>query len=151
MKRRIIPMVLLGILLSKNCLADNNITQVSRYQTVVNKPRYSQVYLLAQLVHVRFPQNTQTINEAINYLLRFSGYSLAPEIERDNAFKIILSKPLPIIDRELGPITLRDGLITLVSSAFDLTQDPIHRTVNFTLKLEYQKFMNTQRQSRGRA
>ncbi len=151
MKRRIIPMILLGILFSKNCLADYNVTQVSRYQTIENKPQYSQIFLLVQRIHVRFPQNVQSVSDAMNYLLQFSGYSLAPTNERSDSLKITLRKPLPIIDRELGPVTLRDGLLTLVGPAFDITHNPIHRTVNFTVKPEYQKYINFKSQKRGHA
>ena len=141
MKRRLIVVVLLSMLFSKTCLADNNITQVSRYLTVSNKPKFSQTNLLSQSIQVRFTRNIQTIGDAMNYLLRFSGYSLIPEAQMSLALQITLSKPLPIIDRELGPVTLRDGLTTLSGSAFYLIQDPVNRVVDFKLKPEYQKFI----------
>jgi conjugative transfer region protein (TIGR03748 family) len=140
MKRRLIAMVLLSMLFGKTCLADNT-TQVSRYLTVSNKPQFSQTNLLTQSVQVRFTQNIQTVGDAMNYLLRFSGYSLIPENQMNLALQIILSKPLPIIDRELGPVTLSDGLITLAGPAFNLTQDPVNRVVDFQLKPAYQRFI----------
>ena len=149
MKRRLIAMVLLSVLFGKTCLADNEITQVSRYQTVSNKPKFSQTNLLSQSVQVRFTQNIQTIGNAMNYLLRFSGYSLVPESQMSSALRITLNKPLPIIDRELGPMSLRDGLITLSGPAFYLTQNPVSRVVDFTLKPEYQKFIKNKQVRRG--
>ena len=149
MKRRLISMVFLSVLFGKTCLADNEITQVSRYQTVSNKPKFSQTNLLSQSVQVRFTQNIQTIGNAMNYLLRFSGYSLVPESQMSSALRITLNKPLPIIDRELGPMSLRDGLITLSGPAFYLTQNPVSRVVDFTLKPEYQKFVKNKQVRRG--
>ena len=148
MKRRLIAIVLLSMLFGKTCLADNNITQVSRYLTVSNKPKLSQTNLLSQSVQVRFTRNIQTIGDAMNYLLRFSGYSLIHETQMSMALKILLSKPLPIIDRELGPVTLSDGLITLSGPAFYLTQDPVNRVVDFKLKPEYQKFIKNKQVKR---
>ncbi len=141
MKRRLIVMLLLSIVFVKTCLADNNVTQVGRYITISNQTKLSQTNLLSQLVQVRFTRNIQTIGEAMNYLLRFSGYSLVPEPKMNSALKITLKKPLPIIDRELGPITLSNGLKTLVGPAFYMTQDPVNRIVDFKLKPEYKKFI----------
>ncbi len=149
MRRRLIAIVLLSVLFSKTCLADNEITQVSRYQTVSNKPKFSQTNLLSQSIQVRFTQNIQTVGNAMNYLLRFSGYSLVPESQMSSALRITLSKPLPIIDRELGPMSLRDGLITLSGPAFYLTQNPVSRVVDFALKPEYQKFIKNKQVRRG--
>jgi conjugative transfer region protein (TIGR03748 family) len=141
MKRRLIAMVLLSMLFGKTCLADNNVTQVSRYLTISNKPKFSQLNLLSQPIQIRFTQNIKTIGDAMNYLLRFSGYSLIADTQMSAALKITLSKPLPIIDRELGPMTLRDALITLSGPAFSLAQNPVYRVVDFKLKPEYQQFI----------
>jgi conjugative transfer region protein (TIGR03748 family) len=149
MQRRRIAVILLAILLDKTCLADNNVTQITRYLTVTNKPNFSQVNLLSQSIQVRFAQNIQTVGDAMNYLLRFSGYALIAESQQSLALKIILSKPLPIIDRELGPMTLSNGLTTLSGSAFYLVEDPVNRVVDFKLKPEYQKFTRNNQVNRS--
>jgi conjugative transfer region protein (TIGR03748 family) len=141
MKRKLIAMVLLSMLASKTCLADNNLTQVSRYLTVANKPKLSQTNLLSQLIQVRFTRNIQSVGDAMNYLLKFSGYSLIPESKMSLELQSTLNKPLPIVDRELGPITLSDALTILSGPAFYLTHDPVNRFINFKLKPEYQKFI----------
>lgn len=148
MQRRFIAIILLGVLFNKICLADN-VTPIGRYSTVVNKPKLSQVDLLSQPVQVRFAQSIQTVGDAVEYLLRFSGYSLIPEYQRSIPVKITLDKPLPVVDRELGPITLKEGLITLIGPAFYLIQDPVNRVVSFKLKSAYQKFINKKLISRG--
>lgn len=113
---------------------------MSRYVTVVEKPQHAQINLLSQTIQMHFPQDVKTLSDAINYLLRFSGYSLAPNAELVSALKITLSKPLPLIDRNFGPMTLKEGLLTLVGPVFVLAQDPINRTVNFHLKPSYRHF-----------
>ena len=119
-------------------------TTIGRYLTVEDKPNPSQVDLLAQIIQVRFPQNVQTVGDALNYLLRLSGYGLVPETQQSGALKITLTKPLPFIDRDFGPMTLKDALTTLVGPAFNLAHNPINRTVNFSLKPEFNRFYTAQ-------
>lgn len=119
--------------------ADEAYSQVGRYLTISHKTNQSQMNLLSQNIQVRFPQTVQTIGDAINYLLRFSGYSLVAIDQMNSALKTTISKPLPVIDRELGPISLKDGLITLVGPAFYIKEDPINRLVDFQLKPAFAK------------
>lgn len=122
------------------CIAHQyNSTHVSRYITVENKPKQAQIDLLSQTVQVRFPQKIHTIQEAMEYLLNFSGYSLAANTDRSPELKITLGKPLPLINRELGAMPLKTALIVLAGSAFELMQDPINREVNFRLKAKFKK------------
>jgi conjugative transfer region protein (TIGR03748 family) len=136
MKLKKLFMIFWVILMSQECFAEND-SQVGRYLTVTNQPQYAQIYVLSQIIQLRFPVNVKTVGDAMSYLLQFSGYSLIPSENMDSAFKITLSKPLPLIDRNLGPITLKDGLITLAGTAFYLIHDPVNRTVNFKLKPKY--------------
>lgn len=119
--------------------AGENASQVGRYLTVSNKPKPSQINLLSQIVQIRFPQNVQSIGDAMSYLLQFSGYSLVSDLRMSEALKTTVSKTLPVVDRELGPISLKDGLTTLAGPAFYLVQDPINREVDFRLQAAYQK------------
>lgn len=144
MNKTNIAIIFLNIFLYKICLA-SDITQIDRYLTTSNKTQLSQVNLLSQTIHVRFTRNIQTVGDAINYLLQFSGYSLLTEKERSIELNILLKKPLPVIDRNLGPISLSDALTTLAGSAYYLTQDPVNRTVDFKLKTAYQKFLHNPR------
>ena len=119
--------------------SDEKESQIGRYLTTPNKPRPSQINLLSQTIQIRFPQNVRTVGEAMTYMLRFSGYSLVDEKNMQVALKTTLEKSLPIVDRELGPISLKDGLTTLIGTAFNLSHDPVNRTVNFELKSQYAK------------
>ena len=121
--------------LSMNVYADT--TQLGRYLTVDNKPKAAQVDLLSQEFQVRFPASVQTIGDAMEYLLKQSGYSLVPEEKRSAELKIALSKPLPAIDRDFGPMKLKDGVSTLVGPVFVLMNDPLNRMIGFQISQKY--------------
>ena len=119
--------------------ADDSMTQFGRYLTAINKPTMAQTDLLSQTMQVRFPQNVQTIGDAMNYLLKFSGYSLVDKNKMSSDLKNTLSKSLPTVDRDFGPMSLKDGLITLIGPAFSLVHDPLNRTINFDLKPQFKR------------
>jgi conjugative transfer region protein (TIGR03748 family) len=114
-------------------------TQIGRYLTTSNKPKSSQVDLLSQMVQVRFPQSVQTVGDALTYLLKFSGYSLVDYSSMVSSFRNTLLMPLPLVDRNIGPVSLRSALSVLAGTAFNLAEDPVSRTVNFHLKSIYVK------------
>ncbi len=125
---------LLGLLLACAAAAKTTDTQIGRYSTVVNKPTAAQRDLLSQTIQMRFPENVMTVGEAMQYLLRYSGYSLADEKVQPDALKITLKKPLPLVDRSLQPMSLNDALMILAGPAFELHQDALNREVNFQVK-----------------
>ncbi|HVV68006.1 MAG TPA: hypothetical protein VHE99_03060 [Gammaproteobacteria bacterium] len=127
-------MIVLVVSSSALAQTSHTTTTVGRYLSVDNKPTSAQRDLLSQIIQVRFPQPVQTIGDAMNYLLRFSGYSLVDETRQSIAMKNTLKKPLPLVDRSFGPMSLKDGLITLAGPAFTLMQDPLNREINFKLK-----------------
>lgn len=141
MKNRFKIMITLGITLMGIAplltLAGEKSTQVGRYLTVANKPKQAQINLMDQIIQIRFPQDVHTVGEAVNYVLRFSGYSLISEKDMQSEVKNTLEKPLPFIDREIGPVTLKDALTVLAGSAFHLSHDPVTRTINFKIKSQY--------------
>ena len=120
------------------CFASSH-SQIGRYLTVENKPALAQVDLLSQSIQVRFPQTVQTIGDAMNYVLRFSGYGLVPSDLMNKAFKMTLIKLLPAVDRNFGPMSLKDALTTLVGPAFFLVHDPLNRTIDFRVKPQFAK------------
>lgn len=143
MKLKFMLVLLLSVIIVRPCFGYENVTQVGRYLTLENKARLSQIELLSQTIQLRFPQNIQTIHEAMTYLLRFSGYDLVPINHMNKEIQITLSKSLPLVDRDLGPIPLKDALTILAGPAFVLMQDPINRTVDFRLKPCFQKSYRT--------
>ena len=115
-----------------------NITQVNRYATVENKALTAQINPLLSIQQVHFPQKIQTVGEALTHWMQYSGYALVDEQAQSPALKDILSRPLPQVVRNLGPLTVHDGLEVLVGpQVFSLTQDPLRRQINFKLKPQF--------------
>ncbi|HHT9916349.1 TPA: hypothetical protein ACT9LE_001645 [Legionella pneumophila] len=112
-----------------------NVTQINRYATVANKPLAAQVNPLLAVQQIHFPQEVQTIGQAIEWWLKFSGFSLVSKEKQPESLQIIMQQPLPQIDRNFGPLTVKDGLEILVGQqSFALIEDPLLRQVNFKLK-----------------
>ena len=112
-----------------------NITQINRYASVENKPLAAQANPLLTVQRLHFPQKIITIGDAIAYWMQHSGFKLANESQLPTALKILMTAPLPQVDRTLGPLTIQDGLTVLVGQeVFTLTKNPLTRTVNFKLK-----------------
>lgn len=131
-------MLLMICFFSMNSIfADVSKTAVGRYLTTENAATIAQKDLLSQSIQVRFPQQVTTVGGAIHYLLRYSGYSLANENQQSTALKQTLSKPLPVIDRQLGPMPLREAFTTLAGPAFSLQEDPLNREINFQVKQKF--------------
>jgi len=111
-----------------------NVTTVARYASVPNKPLAAQVNPLKAVQQVHFPQQIQTIGEAIEHWLKYSGFHLAPANKHQDSLKTILKQPLPQVDRNLGPMSVANGLTVLVGQhLFSLKHDDLLREVNFTL------------------
>lgn len=132
-----VHMVLASCFLVTSAMAAN-VTQINRYATVENKPLLSQINPLLTVQQVHFPQKVHTVGEALTHWLQYSGYTLAGESSRTKALENILKQPLPQVTRNLGPLTVQDGLEVLVGQqVFTLTSDPLNREVNFRLKPQY--------------
>lgn len=112
-----------------------NVTQVNRYATVANKPLAAQVNPLLAVQQIHFPQEVKTIGQAVEWWLRYSGFTLAIKEKQPENLQAVMRLPLPQIDRNLGPLTVKDGLEVLVGQqVFTLVEDPLLRQVNFQLK-----------------
>lgn len=111
-----------------------NITQVSRYATVNNQPLAAQINPLKTVQQIHFPASIQTIGEAVNYWLRYSGYHLVPKEKQSESLQQIFQQPLPQVSRNLGPLSIDHGLTVLVGQQlFNLKQDDLLREINFSL------------------
>lgn len=112
-----------------------NVTQVNRYATVANKPLAAQINPLLAVQQIHFPQEVKTIGEAVDWWLRYSGFTLIAKDKQPESLQAVMRQPLPQIDRNLGPLTVKDGLEVLVGQqVFTLIEDPLLRQVNFQLK-----------------
>lgn len=130
-------------ILSVNTGFASNVTQINRYATVDNKPLASQINPLLTVQQIHFPQKVHSVGEALNYWLQYSGFALVPDEQLSLALKDVLQQPLPQVDRNLGPLTVQDGLEVLVGqNVFSLVQDPLHRKISFKLKPAYAQLLN---------
>jgi len=125
--------------ISTTGLAHPSQTATGRYISVDNTATTAQKDLLSQTIQVRFPQEVQTIGEALNYILRYSGYRLVDASKQSAELKNSLTKPLPLVDRNFGPMSLKEALTTLAGPAFSLVHDPLDREVNFKVKPNFLK------------
>ncbi|MGJ8518355.1 PFGI-1 class ICE element type IV pilus protein PilL2 [Carnimonas bestiolae] len=116
------------------------VMQGSRYSLVATKATQGQRDLLEQTVSVNIPQNQRaTVSEAIDYVLRGTGYGLCPPAGRPQ--QILYGLPLPAAHYQLGPMPLRDAMQVLAGPAFTVQADPIAR--NFCYAVRDQQFVDT--------
>ena len=132
-----IAMFLVCFCLCQSVLAKGNINQIGRYTTQYNAPTAVQEDPLLAVMSVRFPNNITTIEEAMQYLLHFSGYTLRIDKQQCGADCQMLKKTLPLVNRQFDHMRLKDALSMLAGhTVFDLVQDPLHRQVYFKLKAQ---------------
>ena len=112
--------------------------QTGRYSVIKTGPTPDQSHLLDVMITVTIPNNIQTIRETVKYLLKRSGYQMAPEPVQEQEVAKFLSKQLPNIHRKIGPMKLIDALNMLTSPAFVLVDNPVKREIGYRLKSKYQ-------------
>lgn len=104
------------------------VVRYGRYTLVELVPESEQRDLLLQIVDVSIPDTLHaTVGDALTYVLLRSGYR-ACSGGGASAFR---SMPLPAAHYRLGPLVLRDALLTLAGSAWDLQVDDGARQVCF--------------------
>ena len=116
-------------------VASANVTQINRYATVANQPLPAQVNPLLAIQQIHFPQTVQTVGQAVNWWLQYSGFSLAKPPLQMPSLQEVLRQPLPQVQKNLGPLSVQDGLQVLVGvQVFEIVVDPIQREINFKEK-----------------
>jgi conjugative transfer region protein (TIGR03748 family) len=105
--------------------------QTGRYTTVATWPTEAQKNPLSEIVIVRFPETVTTVGDAMRNVLSRTGYALrdATNVEVVG----LLGRPLPEIQRMLGPMAISVALETLAGPAFRMNIDAVHRLVEFEL------------------
>lgn len=116
-----------------------SVTAIGRYLSIDNHGQFAQYHPLLQSIQVRFGKDIKTVGDAIHRLLTLTGYSLVSKEKISQEVLMTLEKPLPVVDRQLGPLSVREGLLILVGNSFLLVEDPVNRQVNFQLKKQYKK------------
>jgi type IV pili sensor histidine kinase/response regulator len=107
------------------------LTRQGRYTLVELAPEAAQRDLMRQIVEISIPPTLEAnVGETLRHVLRQSGYQLcaSPDAALD-------ALPLPAAHRRLGPMTLRDALLTLVGPAWKLSVDDFSRQVCFPRRM----------------
>lgn len=99
-----------------------------RYTLVELVPASAQRDLMRQVVQISIAEGRRrTVGDALRQLLSRSGYKLCAAGDAAT----LSALPLPAAHHRLGPLMLRDALLTLSGSAWNLQVDDRTRTVCF--------------------
>lgn len=104
---------------------------ISRYTTIDTTPELRQSNPLLTVVSYSFPPTVVTVGQAINYTIEQTGYTLASMTNLPESTKVMLTLPLPSVQRKFSYVTVQSALKTLAGDAFILLVDPIHRVITF--------------------
>jgi len=105
------------------------VVRSGRYTLVELEPTAVQRDLLLQVVEVSLPQGVQaTVGDGLRHVLKRTGWRLC---EGSTAVMELDALPLPAAHLHLGPMTVRDALLTLAGSAWELRTDERARQVCF--------------------
>ncbi len=113
------------------------VVQTGRYSSVIAEPTKQQRQLLQVVISVKIPDRIETIRETIHYLLKRSGYQLREPMADQPELVELLSKKLPDVHRNIGPMTLEDALSILTTPSFVLKEDTVHRLIGYQLDARY--------------
>ena len=85
--------------------------------------------LLLQTIDVSMPEDARaTVGDGLRHVLKRSGYGLC---QTAHAVIELYALPLPAVHLHLGPMTLRDALLTLAGPAWELHADDRARQICF--------------------
>lgn len=111
-----------------------DLVQTGRYSAVAAVPTEAQTEPLNQIVTVEFPETVTSVGDAVQHLLSGTGYALSDVLYWDVEVFGLFERPLPDVQRTLGPISALMALKTLVGPTFQLVVDPVHRLIGFELE-----------------
>lgn len=104
------------------------VVRQARYTLIELVPEPAQRDLMQQVVEVAIPPTFDaTVGDAMSHVLRRTGYRLCDTADVANLYGL----PLPAAHLHLGPLVLRDALLTLAGPAWDLSVDDASRQVCF--------------------
>ncbi|EKN5804687.1 TcpQ domain-containing protein [Salmonella enterica subsp. enterica] len=112
------------------------VTRGGRYTLVSVKSADAQREPLNQLIDITMPVSlVSSVGDGFRYLLFQSGYSLCGRYGAD--FAELLNRPLPAVQRRLGPVRLSEALQVVAGPAWRMTVDEVNREVCFVLREAY--------------
>ena len=114
--------------------------RLGRYTFIEPGAEAEQQDILSAVISETFPQHVTTVGQALEVLLKDSGYALAPDDVACPSLAAVKAWPLPEVHRTLGPIRLAEALTLLVGQeTHSLVVDPLHRLVSFEAKPRYRE------------
>lgn len=117
------------------------VVRYDRYTLISSKPVDAQRDPLNQIMDISMPaEMVRSVGDGFRYVLLESGYSLCPI--SSPVFAELLNKPLPGVQRSMGPLRLSDALQILAGPAWRLLVDDVNREVCFTLRDTYQNLVS---------
>jgi type IV pili sensor histidine kinase/response regulator len=144
MKRKSLTVTTLLVLgISSLSLAEeiSSVIPESRYVSVQVGATPTQRNLLESVFSIHIPEQLGTIGEALPYLLHPYGFRLLNIEEALPEQALLLTLALPDPHRTLAPITLIDALKLLGGESFEMTINPVKRTVSYALRKGYRQFV----------
>ncbi|EAO5819540.1 TcpQ domain-containing protein [Salmonella enterica] len=112
------------------------VTRSGRYTLVSVKSADAQREPLNQLIDITMPgQLVNSVGDGFRYLLFQSGYSLCGRYGAD--FAELLKRPLPAVQRKIGPMRLSEALQVVAGPAWRMSVDKVNREVCFVLRDAY--------------
>jgi len=104
------------------------VARYGRYTLVELVPEPAQRDLLEQVVEISIPPALDAnVGDGLRHVLLRTGYRLCETTET----AVLYVLPLPAAHLHLGPLPLRDALLTLAGPAWDLSVDDAERNVCF--------------------
>ncbi|WP_080690568.1 PilL N-terminal domain-containing protein [Pseudomonas fluorescens] len=105
------------------------VVRYGRYTLIELVPEFSQRDLLQQVIEISIPPMLDaSVGDAMHHVLLRSGYRLCDDAAANALYRL----PLPAAHLHLGPLMLRDALLTLAGPAWNLSVDDAARQVCFT-------------------
>lgn len=105
------------------------VVRYGRYTLGELAPTAAQRDLLLQTIDVSMPEDARaTVGDGLRHVLKRSGYQLC---ETAHTVIELYALPLPAAHLHLGPMTLRDALLTLAGPAWELHADNRARQICF--------------------
>ncbi|MBG3850212.1 PilL N-terminal domain-containing protein [Xanthomonas hortorum pv. carotae] len=105
------------------------IVRYGRYTLVELAPASMQRDLLLQIIDVNLPESARaSVGDGLRHVLNRSGYQMC---ETGSAALELYPLPMPAAHLQLGPMTLRDALLTLAGPAWDVEVNDSTRQVCF--------------------
>lgn len=113
------------------------VTRTGRYTLVSVNSADAQREPLNQLIDITLPgQLVTSVGDGFRYLLFQSGYALCGRYGAD--FAELLNRPLPAVQRRIGPMRLSEALQVVAGPAWRMSVDEVNREVCFVLREAYQ-------------